>query len=223
MTSTATRTGHTATRRRRPDAGRLVMIPTAVGFLLFDGVALTRESGANPLHWASTALVCCFYALILWCYLRRGPASATSRSVTAHIAAVIAVLTPFVFPLLRAGSPAAVQESAGNALVVAGTAWAIWALRSLGRNVSVIAQARDLADTGPYRWVRHPLYAGEIVSSLGLAILAGSPAAIVVWLGFCVLQVYRAVREEQLLASALPAYHSYQARTAVLLPRLFLA
>jgi protein-S-isoprenylcysteine O-methyltransferase Ste14 len=88
--------------------------------------------------------------------------------------------------------------------------------------VSVIAQARGLADRGPYRWVRHPLYSGEIVSSLGLVLLAGSPAAWGAWLGFCALQAYRALREEQLLARALPVYRSYQARTAAVLPGLFL-
>jgi protein-S-isoprenylcysteine O-methyltransferase Ste14 len=118
--------------------------------------------------------------------------------------------------------PGAIQQAAGNVLVAAGTAWAVWSLRSLGRNVSVIAQARELADRGPYRWVRHPLYAGEIVSSLGLALLAGSVAAWGVWLGFGALQGYRALREEQLLVRVLPGYRRYQARTAALFPGLFL-
>jgi protein-S-isoprenylcysteine O-methyltransferase Ste14 len=209
---------------RRPDYGRLIMVPSALGFLVADGAALARASGGSALRWASAALVCVFYALVLWCYLRRGPARATSPSVTAHAAAVTAMLTPFAFPLLRAAPPpGAIQQAVGNLLVAAGTAWAVWSLRSLGRNVSVIAQARGLADRGPYRWVRHPLYTGEIVSSLGLALLAGSLAAWGVWLGFGALQAYRALREEQLLVRALPAYRAYQARTAALLPGLFLA
>jgi len=213
----------TVTRRgRRPDYGRLVMIPTALGFVLLDAAALVRGSGADPLHWASTGLVCLFYALIIWCYLRRGPASATSRSVSAHAAAVTAVCVPFAFPLLRTGPPGGAQQWAGDALVAGGTAWAVWSLRSLGRSVSVLAQARALVDRGPYRWVRHPLYTGEIVSSLGLALLAGTPPALAVWLGFCFLQAYRALREEQLLVVAMPAYRGYRARTAALFPGLFL-
>jgi protein-S-isoprenylcysteine O-methyltransferase Ste14 len=213
----------TVTRRgRRPDYGRLIMIPMALGFVLVDGAALVRGSGGDPLQWASAGLVCGFYALIIWCYLRRGPASATSRSVTAHAAAVTAMLVPFAFPLLRTASPGSVQQWAGDALVAGGTAWAVWSLRSLGRSVSVLAQARILVERGPYRWIRHPLYTGEIVSSLGLALLAGSPAALAVWLGFCFLQAYRALREEQLLVAAMPAYRGYQARTAALLPGLFL-
>src|SRR5579863_2603726 len=212
-----------ARRARRPDYGRMIMIPTALGFVLVDGAALVRDSGTDPLHWLSTGLVCLFYALIIWCYLRRGPASATSRSVTAHAAAVTAMLVPFAFPLLRTASPGGAQQWAGDALVAGGTAWAVWSLRCLGRSVSVLAQARVLVERGPYRWIRHPLYTGEIVSSLGLALLAGSLAALAVWLGLCFLQAYRALREEQLLMAAMPAYRGYQARTAALLPGLFLA
>jgi protein-S-isoprenylcysteine O-methyltransferase Ste14 len=208
--------------RTRPDFGRLVMVPSAAGFLVIDLFALTRRSGdAGALHWLGTALVCAFYMLLIWCYLRRGPPIATSRSVTAHAAALVAMLTPFVFPLLRAASPGTAQQWAGDALLAAGTGWSVWSLRSLGRSVSVLAQARDLVDTGPYQWIRHPLYAGEIVSSLGLAAASGKLAALAIWLGFCVLQAYRALREEQLLVQALPAYRGYQARTAALLPGLF--
>jgi protein-S-isoprenylcysteine O-methyltransferase Ste14 len=69
--------------------------------------------------------------------------------------------------------------------------------------------------------VRHPLYTGEIVSSLGLALMYWSRAGLGVWAGFCLLQVYRAVREEQLLVATLPGYRDYQARTAAVLPGLF--
>ena len=207
------------------DSGRLIMVPSSAVFLLFDGSALVRGGGSGggggALQWLTTALVCAFYALIIWGYLRRGPAMATGRSVTAHAAAVVAMLTPFAFPLLRATPPGAVQQWAGDILLAAGTGWSVWSLRSLGRNLSVIAQARKLVVGGPYRWVRHPLYTGEIVSSLGLALTAGSLTALAVWLGFCVLQGYRALREEQLLVRALPGYRGYQARTAALLPGLF--
>jgi protein-S-isoprenylcysteine O-methyltransferase Ste14 len=209
-------------RRTRPDLGKVVMVPLAAGFLLVDGSTLGRGSGPAVLRWLSIALVCLFYLLIIWCYLRRGPARATSRSVTAHIAAVTAMMMPFVLPLLGSTSPGSDRQWAGNALIAAGEAWAVWSLRSLGRNVSVIAQARGLTDAGPYRWIRHPLYTGEIVSSLGLALLAGSLAAFAVWLAFIAVQAYRALREEQLLARELPGYRGYQARTAALLPGLFL-
>ena len=205
----------------RVDIGRIVMVPAAAIVLLLDLMVLAGRGGGSALRWAGTLLAIAFYVLVIWCYLRRGPARATTSSVTARVAAVVATWIPFVIPLLHGAPPGPVWQGVSDVLLLAGTAWAVWSLRSLGRNLSVIAQARDVADRGPYRWIRHPLYAGEIVSSLGLAIAAHSVAAIAVWLGICALQVYRAVREEQLLLAVLPGYGAYRIRTAVLLPGIF--
>jgi protein-S-isoprenylcysteine O-methyltransferase Ste14 len=211
-------------RKSRIDLGKLIMVPSAAVMLAFDLASLTHHVAggvAGGLRWLGVAGVCAFYALIIWSYLRRGSAVATSRSVTAHVAAVVATLTPFAIPLLRGSSPGTGRQLATDALVLAGTAWSVWSLRFLGRNLSVLAQARDVVDRGPYRWIRHPLYAGEIVSSLGLAIAAGSSAVVGLWLTLCALQGYRALREEQVLLGALPGYRAYRARTAALLPGIF--
>jgi protein-S-isoprenylcysteine O-methyltransferase Ste14 len=207
--------------RARPDLGRILMIPAAAVVLLLDLMTLVGRGGGSALRWAGTLLAVAFYVLVIWCYLRRGPARATTSSVTARVAAVVATWAPFVIPWLHGAPPGPVWQGVSDVLLLAGTAWAVWSLRSLGRNLSVIAQVRDVADGGPYRWIRHPLYAGEIVSTLGLAIAAHSLAAIAVWLGICALQAYRAVREEQLLLAVLPGYGAYRIRTAALLPGIF--
>jgi protein-S-isoprenylcysteine O-methyltransferase Ste14 len=207
--------------KTRADIGRMAMVPAVAIVLLLDLMVLAGRGGESALRWAGTLLAVAFYALVIWCYLRRGPARATTSSVTARVAAVVATWIPFAIPLLHGSPPGAVWQGVSDVLLLAGTVWAIWSLRSLGRNLSVIAQARDVADRGPYRWIRHPLYVGEIVSSLGLAIAAHSLAAIAVWLGICALQVYRAVREEQLLLAVLPGYGAYRIRTAALLPGIF--
>jgi protein-S-isoprenylcysteine O-methyltransferase Ste14 len=206
----------------RPDFGRILMVPGAAIMLVFDVMALTNGGRAGgALRWAGAALVCAFYALVIWCYLRRGRAVATSGSVTGYAAAVAATLLPFTLPLLRGASAGVGQQYAGYLLVVAGTGWAVWSVRSLGRSISVIAQAREVVDTGPYRVVRHPLYLGEIVSALGVAIVTGSVWAFCAWAALCLLQAYRALREEQVLLRALPGYRSYRARTAALVPGIF--
>ena len=210
--------------RARIDVGRLIMVPAAAVILLVDLSALDHRGApgaAGVLRTLGTVLVVAFYAMIIWCYLRRGPAIATSDSVTAHVAALAATWMPFALPLLHGGPPGAGRQAASDVLLVAGLAWSVWSVRFLGRNMSVLAQARGVADRGPYRWVRHPLYAGEIVSSLGIAVATNSLAAIAVWLVLCSLQVYRALREEQVLLQALPAYRGYRSRTAALLPGLF--
>ncbi len=208
-------------RRTRPDAGRLIMVPAAGGLLAWDGLVLAQGGHRTALQWAGVLLVCVFYLLIIWCYLRRGRAVATSGSVSGHAAAVAGTLAPFAFPALPAGPASAGRQLAANLLLVAGTAWSVWALRSLGRSLSVIAQAREVVERGPYRWIRHPLYTGELVSGLGLAVATGTAAGAAIWLAMCGLQAYRALREEQVLAAALPAYHAYRGRTAALLPGVF--
>jgi protein-S-isoprenylcysteine O-methyltransferase Ste14 len=213
-----------ASGRRRLDVGRVLMVPVgAIGLL--SALANLGHSGGSgamgALRLVGVVFTCAFYALIIWCYLRRGPAVATSSSVTAHVVAVTATWLPAALPLVHGAPPGAARQAVSDLLLVAGTTWAVWSLHFLGRNLSVIAQARGLADRGPYRWVRHPLYLGELVSSLGVAVAANSPVAVAIWLVLCGLQVYRALREEQVLLQALPGYRDYRSRTAALIPGLF--
>ena len=93
----------------------------------------------------------------------------------------------------------------------------------------MIPRARDVAEAGPYRWIRHPRYAGEIVSSLGLTIAAHSlPLPLTAWppllsgSGFVRCRFTGLCREEQLLPAA-PARvrRAYRIRTAALLPGTF--
>jgi protein-S-isoprenylcysteine O-methyltransferase Ste14 len=205
----------------RPDFGRILMVPAAAVMLIFDVLALTHGTGGGALRWAGAALVCAFYVLIIWCYLRRGPAVATSGSVTGYAAAVAATFLPFTLPLLHGAPTGASQRNVGFILVAAGTCWAVWSVWFLGRSISVIAQAREVVDRGPYRLVRHPLYVGELVSTLGVAIVVGTVWAFCAWALLCVLQAYRALYEEQVLRAVLPGYSSYRARTAALLPGVF--
>jgi protein-S-isoprenylcysteine O-methyltransferase Ste14 len=211
-------------RRARLDAGRLIMVPTFAAALVADAFRLDRGPGSGAdavLRPAGSVLVLAFYALAIWCYLRRGPAVATSRSLTAHCAAFAATCLPLALPLLRGAPSGPGQQALADVLLICGMGWAVWSLRYLDRSVSVLAQARELVVRGPYRWVRHPLYAGELVSSLGLAIAVNSYPALALWLAMCGLQVYRAVREEQVLLQAFPIYRSYRSRTAALLPGVF--
>jgi protein-S-isoprenylcysteine O-methyltransferase Ste14 len=206
------------------DVGRIVMVPAFAVLIAADVSGL--DHGAEPgaaglLRSAGAVLVVAFYALAIWCYVRRGPAVATSHSVTAHAAAISATFLPLALPLLHGAPPGPGRQALADVLLICGMAWAVWSLRFLDRNVSVLAQARGVVVGGPYRWVRHPVYTGEIVSALGLAIAVNSYTALALWTALCCLQVYRAMREEQVLLRALPAYRSYRSHTAALLPGVF--
>ena len=210
--------------RLRLDVGRLIMVPVFALALAADVISLGHGAhtvGAGVLRPVGTVLTLAFYTLAIWCYLRRGPAVATSGSLSAHAAAIAGTWLPFAFPL-PPGAPSGPGRAAlADVLLICGLAWAVWSLRYLDRNISVLAQARDIVSRGPYRWVRHPLYLGELVAALGIAIAVNSYLALALWMALCGLQAYRAVREEQVLLQTLPAYRAYRSRTAALLPGIF--
>lgn len=202
------------------------MVTLVAIVLLFDVRSLADfdalgGAGDSALRWVGTALTSLFYALIVCCYLRRRPAIATHDSVVGWAVAVVATMAPFPLPFFHSAPPGNVRQLAADLLLLLGTAGSIWSLWFLGRNVSVIAQARAVSSRGPYRLVRHPLYTAEMISALGLAIAAGTIAAFAAWLALCAMQAYRASREEQILLRTLPAYRDYRARTCALVPGLF--
>ncbi|HEX6931825.1 MAG TPA: isoprenylcysteine carboxylmethyltransferase family protein [Streptosporangiaceae bacterium] len=208
---------------RRRDIGKIIMVPIAAIVLLHDiwslaNVRALTGPADGALRWAGTALTSLFYALIIWCYYRRAPAVATHGSAAGWVVAVIATMAPFPLPFFHSAPPGPARQLAADLLLMAGTAGAIWSLWYLGRNVSVIAQARAVADRGPYRLVRHPLYTAEMISALGLALAAGTIASLGAWIVLCAMQVYRARCEEQVLLRTLPAYADYRTRTPALVP-----
>jgi protein-S-isoprenylcysteine O-methyltransferase Ste14 len=102
--------------------------------------------------------------------------------------------------------------------VVTGTAFTIYALRHLGNHFGVVSDVRGLVTSGPYRWVRHPLYGGETLTTIGFVIAVANPLTIAVFSLGLALQIWRARVEEQSLTAAFPEYRAYAARTPMLIP-----
>ena len=103
---------------------------------------------------------------------------------------------------LSAIIPLAMQSSENarsSWLTVPGLLFILWALWSLGSSFAVAPAARKLIVRGPYRYLRHPMYAGEIFSLVGFCI--GSPLAwnCIVLIIFSLSIFYRISQEEKLL------------------------
>ena len=115
-------------------------------------------------------------------------------------------------------------DVAGAALVLAGGALAVWAGRTLGRSLTPFprpARSGSLVDAGPYRWVRHPLYAAGLVVFAGVA-LVGGPAALAAVAPLAVVWALKAAVEERFLRARYPAYRDYAARVrARLVPGVY--
>ena len=212
---------------RRIDVGRLVVVPVFM-FLLANAIVATRVSAVQLLpvtligisHLAQSLLVIGFYFLLIGLYLLRNRARASSRSLIGNTAAVVATFLPFGFLALAPPDPNVLALAAGDLIMLAGLGWSLWALAVLGKNISIIPQARHLVRSGPYAAVRHPLYAAEIVTALGLVVGGFSWSGLALFTVFASLQVYRAVNEEALLATAFAEYDDYRAATARFIPGL---
>jgi protein-S-isoprenylcysteine O-methyltransferase Ste14 len=102
--------------------------------------------------------------------------------------------------------------------VVAGTLFTFYSLRHLGRHFGYVSDVRGLVTSGPYAWVRHPLYGGEALTMIGLVIAVANPVTVTAFVVGMALQIWRAKVEEQALTAAFPEYGEYAARTPMLIP-----
>ena len=74
----------------------------------------------------------------------------------------------------------------------------------LGVAFSIMPEARVLVTGGPYAYARHPLYAAEFLTIVGISMQFQQPWAVLLGTIVIVLQVVRSVFEEQVLAAAYP-------------------
>jgi protein-S-isoprenylcysteine O-methyltransferase len=111
-------------------------------------------------------------------------------------------------------------------LLVSGVALRIWAIRHLGRFFTVdvgIQQGHEVVEDGPYRFVRHPSYAGSLLALVGVGFLTLN------WLGlflivtctFLAFALRIPVEEKAMLAQFGAQYAEYAARTKRLIPWIY--
>ena len=108
--------------------------------------------------------------------------------------------------------------------MVAGTALVFWAQFSLGCNwVPGIGTHRShkLIMTGPYQWIRHPIYTGILLASIGTAVALSWAWLIAVALAGVYFS-YSAMVEERNLTEQFPdTYPAYRRSTKMILPFMF--
>lgn len=112
----------------------------------------------------------------------------------------------------------------GDAMVLIGLAIAIWARTVLGSNWSglpTFREGHELIERGPYRYVRHPIYAGLIFMLIGTAIVSGRTIPFLATIICFLVYLQRMRQEEALLTRHFPeTYPDYKARTKALIPFL---
>jgi protein-S-isoprenylcysteine O-methyltransferase Ste14 len=149
-------------------------------------------------------------------------------------APVMANLTAFVLFLLSlCARPGAFGDSAalllafaGFSLAAAGAAFVLKARIELGRAWSLVPdadRATGLVTSGPYRHVRHPIYLGLSVHTLGQALAFASwPALVVLFAGIVPTLMWRAAAEETVLTAMFgEIYAHYRSQTRMIVPYVF--
>ena len=106
-------------------------------------------------------------------------------------------------------------------LCLLGTCLSIFVLAYLGRSFSFMAEARRLVTTGPYKFVRHPLYLSEELAAFAIFLQFISFKTLIIFLAHALIQFQRMRNEEQVLEQTFPDYGVYKLRTARLIPRVY--
>jgi protein-S-isoprenylcysteine O-methyltransferase Ste14 len=78
-----------------------------------------------------------------------------------------------------------------------------------------------LVETGPYRYIRNPIYAGLILASLGWALMRLSVLATLAAVFLAVVLDLKRRREEQWLVERFPGYAAYRERTKAFVPFVY--
>jgi len=98
----------------------------------------------------------------------------------------------------------------------------LWARITLGRNWSSVVLVRvdhELVQTGPYRFVRHPIYSGIILMFAAIVLLVGRLAGILALGLFVYSFVLKLRREERVMMEQFPtSYPEYIKKTKTLVP-----
>jgi protein-S-isoprenylcysteine O-methyltransferase Ste14 len=112
----------------------------------------------------------------------------------------------------------------GVILLATGLGFTVWARRHLGRNWSasvMVKEGHALVRTGPYRYVRHPIYSGLLLAFVGMAVTIGEwrglVAVLLAWVSFGV----KSRAEERRMRETFPEYAEYARGTAAIVPLVY--
>ena len=180
--------------------------------LLALGVAIKIGSSAND-PWPSLLSSFClaiFYVLLALLIITRSPAKAQADGLLPRIAAFVGTYMPWTIAFFGK-TDQALPNLASTACVLIGMIMMLVTIRHLGRSFSLVPQARNVVQTGPYRWIKHPLYLAEEIAVLGVVLRNPTPLTAVLLVLHIGVQVCRILYEEDLLRRNCPEYSSYEA------------
>lgn len=177
----------------------------------------------------------CFAWILLECwifYREHGTADKTKDKDTRRmnvLAVVIAIIVGNIFvnvPYFEISGPSDTRFLTGTIVIWLGWILRFWSVQTLGkffRSTVMIQKDHRVIQSGPYKLLRHPSYAGGLLMLTGVGIGMGS------WIGLVLMEVIAfagfgkriAVEEKTLVQSLGREYRDYMKRTKRLIPFIY--
>jgi protein-S-isoprenylcysteine O-methyltransferase Ste14 len=190
------------TRPGLANAASNVCLALLFGAALLPGVHRYANSVADAI-WATGAALMCLLSLV------RVP----PRTVAVNIRAISATAGMMIVPTLIGPSVPAVGilYKAGVAVEMIGLLLTQVARVYLGRRFGLLPANRGVVSSGPFAMVRHPIYSGWLLLTIGYTMIYPSLHNALVIIGTLPFMVWRIAQEEALLSED-PGYRSYLER-----------
>jgi protein-S-isoprenylcysteine O-methyltransferase Ste14 len=205
---------------------------SVLGYLQFQRLADEVRVLPNPVTAVSVlggplpaVLYLLFCSIPVFIYVGRPAPRARDGRLLPRIAGLAGTLMLLAVGALPEGpplySPPSWLGAVSTTVSVFAFALAVYGLLYLRRSLSIIPEARRLVTGGPYRLVRHPLYAAEILAAVAFVTVNPGARTMAVLAPFIATQLLRSRYEERLLTRTYPQYAEYARHTRRLIPFLW--
>ncbi|MBM3463174.1 MAG: isoprenylcysteine carboxylmethyltransferase family protein [Armatimonadetes bacterium] len=162
------------------------------------------------------------YVILIMNYVRRMDAVSPAQGWMENVYPFFCSALPFAMmwaPVNRAVMSTPWMFETGKWIVLLGDLITFVSMLTLGRSFGITVAARKAVTGGVYRFIRHPVYVGEMIAVAGVTIWRFSPLGVAAFLTFVICQCYRAILEERKLSETFPEYREYVQRTGRFFPR----
>jgi protein-S-isoprenylcysteine O-methyltransferase Ste14 len=177
------------------------------------------------MHALRTAIAIAWLAFwVVWIAAAFGAKKGKGGVRQIPLRGVVAVALVLVLRAFHSGSlevHSLVLGVVGAAVFASGIGLAIWARIHLGRNWGMPTSQKadpELVTSGPYRFVRHPIYSGILIGVLGTTLATNLLGLIIVGVLGAYFYYSASVEEKNLTATFPTAYPAYQSTTKMLIP-----